>query len=354
MSKNILKLKGVLKKSNRLTPIFEEAAVRLAEDLPPEASVRLARVDCMREMELANLCSITKFPTLLLYYRGQPLRQEYRGQRSVEALVAHVQKQLRLTIKTLDNVQQLNMIDVKRRTVIGFFESRKKPDAGIFELVAERYKNDCDFYVRVGAKLDDMTYTHYMPTIVFRPDVERTHAADEVFAGNPSSLPELEKWVFKKCVPLVREVDFGNVEEIIEQRLPLLVLFHMPNDVDSVKDFKSIVEMQLVSCSDCGRFNFVTVDGLKFQHSVQHIGKTVHDLPFIAIDSLKYMFPYSKFKDMYIPGHLKQFLQNFSSHQLQHKLHLTKDQDKNLPPLSTFKELGPSKHRYTLVEHDEL
>lgn len=344
--------------SARLTPIFETAAARLAELLPEAAGVRLARVDCVREEELSEKCGITKFPTLRLYYRGHPLRQEYRGQRSVEALVAYVEKQYRSSIKTFSTAEELEAIDRKRRSVIGFFESRQRPDADQFELLAERYKNDCDFYIRVGAQLDNVTYTQSMPTVVYRPDSERTHAADTLFDGSWTSSTALEEWIVKKCVPLVREVDFHNVEEIIEQRLPLLVLFHLPDDVLSVKDYKAIVEMQLSNCSDCGQFNFVTVDGLKFQHSIIHMGRSVRDMPIIAIDSLRFMYPYARFDDMYIPGHLKAFIRNFSDHQRLHKLEL-KDAnelagDGVAPPPSTFKALGPSKHRYTLVAHDEL
>ncbi|KAM8716837.1 hypothetical protein ACLKA7_003674 [Drosophila subpalustris] len=339
--------------SARLAPIFETAAIRLAEDLPKSAKVRLGRVDCMSELELSNLCAITKFPTLRLFYRGHPLRREYRGKRSVEALVEYVKEQLKFAIKRFNDMEQLEMINVKRRSVIGFFDNRKKPEFAIFEQLAERYKHDCDFYQRVGPKLKNVTYTQHMPTIVYRPDTARTHAIDEPFVGDMTNKSELEAWLLKKCVPLVREVDFSNVEEIIEQRLPLLVLFHMPNDMNSVKDFKSIVEMQL---SDCGQFNFVTVDGLKFEHSVNHMGKTHLDLPLIAIDSLKLMYPYPNFKDMFIPGHLKQFVDNFNSHHLNPNLMTTNTtmKDNEKPSNSTFRYLGPSKYRYTLIGHDEL
>ncbi|KAH8419333.1 hypothetical protein KR222_005666, partial [Zaprionus bogoriensis] len=339
--------------SMRLAPIFEQAAVRLAEDLPNSAKVRLGRVDCVSEVELSNACGINKFPTLRLYYHGHPLRREYRAQRSVEALVEYVQKQLKVGLKYFNDMEELEMINVKRRTVIAFFENRKRGELQVFELLAERYKNDCDFYLRIGKRVDEVEYTHSMPTLVFRPDTARTHAVNARFGGDLSNQSMVEAWLLTKCVPLVREVDFNNVEEIIEQRLPLLVLFHMPQDLDSVKDFKSIVEMQL---ADFNQFNYVTVDGLKFEHSVRHMGKTHRDLPLIAIDSLKLMFPYPKFKDMYIPGHLKEFLKSFCDQHLFPKMRTEPITDKpaDPKPLSTFKNLGPSKHRYTLLGHDEL
>lgn len=339
--------------SQRLAPIFEETAVRLNENLPKTAKVRLGRVNCVREVELSNACGISKFPTLRLYYRGHPLRREYRGKRSVEALAEYVLKQLQLGMKYFNGMEELAMINVKRRTVIAFFENRKCVEFGLFEQLAERYKNDCDFYLRVGRELENVTYTQRMPKLIYRPDTARTHAVDELFVGDLSNQTALESWLLKKCVPLVREVDFGNVEEIIEQRLPLLVLFHHPADMESVKNFKSIVEMQL---TDFTQFNFVTVDGLKFEHSVQHMGKTNADLPLIAIDSLKLMFPYQRFRDMYIPGHLRQFLENFLAQH--HALYKTNEAEPgnaiDEKSTSTFKVLGPSKHRYTLVGHDEL
>lgn len=338
--------------SKRLAPIFEETAVRLLDHLPKSAKVRLARVDCVNEVELSNACGINKFPTLRLYLHGHPLRREYRGKRSVEALSEYVQQQLQQSLKNFNSMEELQMLNVKRRSVIAFFENRKHAGFKLFQLLAGRYKNDCDFYMRVGTRIKNVTYTQHMPTIVYRPDTARTHAVDEVFTGGIGNQSVLEAWLLKMCVPLVREVDFSNVEEIIEQRLPLLVLFYRPNDMDAVKDFKAIVELQLANFT---QFNFVIVDGLKFEHSVVHMGRTKADLPLIAIDSLKLMFPYDSFNDIYIPGHLKMFLENFIVHHLNQKKDEAKQKASiDCKHLSTFKFLGPSKHRYTLVGHDEL
>ncbi|KAH8391269.1 hypothetical protein KR215_009728 [Drosophila sulfurigaster] len=335
--------------SGLLSPIFETAAQRLAEDLPRSAKVVLGRVDCVKELQLAKHYAIIKFPTLRLFYRGHELRQEYRGKRSVEALVEYVKKQFQFAIKRFNDMEQLEMIDVKRRSMIGFFDNRTKPEFAVFEQLAERYKHDCDFYQRVGPPLVNVSYTQQMPTLVYRPDTARTHATDEVFKGDMAIKDKVEAWLKQKCLPLVREVDFSNVEELIEQRLPLLVLFHLPNDMNSVKDFKAIVEMQL---SDCRQLNYVTVNGLRFQHSVRHMGKTHRDLPIIAIDSLKLMYPYPKFKDMYIPGHLRQFVESFNNQTLKHES--LSSNSTEMPTNSTFKHLGPSKHRYSLIAHDEL
>jgi len=36
--------------------------------------------------------------------------------------------------------------------------------------------------------------------------------------------------------------------------------------------------------------NFLTADGSKFTHPLHHLGKTVNDLPVLAIDSFRHMY----------------------------------------------------------------
>lgn len=44
-----------------------------------------------------------------------------------------------------------------------------------------------------------------------------------------------------------REITFENAEELTEEGLPFLILFHAPDDTESIKNYKSIVEAQLLS-----------------------------------------------------------------------------------------------------------
>lgn len=332
--------------SARLAPIFEQAANMLIMQYPEKGKVLLGRVDCLREARLCvEVYNILKLPTLRLFYRGQPLRREFRGKRSSEALVDYVRSQFRSPIVEFQDPKELAIIDPRRRSFIAYYEKTKDTENEIFERLADRFKNDCDFYRRIGEKKDGMPTK--LPALIFRPDVALTHGQDEPYEGNAADPVVLEPWILERCVPLVREVNFENVEELIEQGLPLLLLFHLPTDLLSVKDFKSIVQMQLADMR--GHFNFATVDGQLFQHSVFHMGKTINDLPLIAIDSLQFMYPFGHYSDLYIPGKLKQYLDDFRL------LHGKKTEDKqdSGPPKSTFKELGPSKHRYSLL-HDEL
>lgn len=107
--------------------------------------------------------------------------------------------------------------------------------------------------------------------------------------------------------------------------------------------------------------NFLTADGKKFAHPLHHLGKSQQDLPLIAIDSFRHMYLFPNYKDMEIPGKLKQFIQDLYSGKLHREFHYGPDSDNEdnggkqptTPPESTFKKLAPSKNRYTLLR-DEL
>lgn len=111
--------------------------------------------------------------------------------------------------------------------------------------------------------------------------------------------------------------------------------------------------------------NFLTADGKRFAHPLHHLGKSQSDLPLIAIDSLRHMYLFPKFENMYNQGKLKKFLDDLHSGKLHREFHYGPDESEpssetadatersTNPPESTFKKLAPSKNRYTLLR-DEL
>lgn len=200
-----------------------------------------------------------------------------------------------------------------------------------------------------------------------------------------------------------REITFDNAEELTEEGLPFLILFHSPNDTKSVKDFKSIIKKEVAPerrelitfqtkkihfyCSFINviifsiyfpdNFIFLTANGRRFAHPLQHMGKTQDDLPVIAIDSFRHMYMLPDFKHMYEEGRIKQFIQDLYSGKLHHEFHngpgsfdpnksndashthtehpadhADADPDASTLPESSFKKLAPSKNRYTLVRNE--
>lgn len=116
--------------------------------------------------------------------------------------------------------------------------------------------------------------------------------------------------------------------------------------------------------------NFLTADGIKFAHPLHHLGKQQSDLPVVVIDSFKHMYQFSSRKDYRNHVHLKMFIDDLYSGKLHREYHLgpedisdqtsdsniDNDQQQDVqtfPPESAFKNLAPSKNRYTLLR-DEL
>ncbi|KAI9590232.1 endoplasmic reticulum resident protein 44 [Glossina fuscipes] len=347
--------------SNLLAPIFNEAAEKIAEAFPESGKVVLGKVDCDKETAIASRFHITKYPTLKIVRNGQLSKREYRGQRSVDAFVEFVRKQLEDPIKEFKLLKELDELDVKKRIIFGYFDRRDQPEYDTFRKVATNLKEDCEFHVGFGEVVQAM-HPPGTPIIVFRPDVALSHENDETYVGSLKNFDELKIWIQEKCVPLVREITFENAEELTEEGLPFLILFHHPDDTGSIKDFKAVIETQLLD--EKQNVNFLTADGKRFAHPLNHLGKTEKDLPLIAIDSFRHMYLFTNFRDMYISGKLKQFLQDLYSGKLHREFHYGPDPVSNdntiemlpntSPPESSFKKLGPSKNRYTLLQKDEL
>ncbi|KAL0108376.1 hypothetical protein PUN28_015131 [Cardiocondyla obscurior] len=349
--------------SNLLAPIFDEAAEKIREEFPQSGKVVMAKVDCDRETSVASRFHITKYPTLKIIRNGQPTKREYRGQRSVEAFQEFVRKQLEDPIKEFFDLREISQLDDKKRMIIGYFERKDVPEYELFRKVATNLKEDCQFYVGFGNASKTM-HPPGEPIIVFRSDKALSVEDDETYKGSLSVYDELNVWAQEKCVPFVREITFENAEELTEEGLPFLILFHAPDDLQSVKQYKYIVTKSLMS--EKQNVNFLTADGLKFAHPLHHLGKTATDLPLIAIDSFRHMYLFKDFNDIFVEGKLKDFLQDLYSGKLHREFHYGPDISNNeipvtggqvktptTPPESAFKKLAPSKNRYTIVK-DEL
>ncbi|XP_026809549.1 endoplasmic reticulum resident protein 44 [Rhopalosiphum maidis] len=347
--------------SGILTPIFDEAAAKVSELYPESGKVVLGKVDCDSETSIASRFQITKYPTIKVLINGQPAKREYRGKRSVEAFVSFVQKQLEDPIQEVSSLFAAS--DVKSRVVIGYFENKDSQEYQIFRKVATNLKDDCLFYAGVGEAFRAM-HPPNETIIEFRPDRASPKSEHHTFTGNSADYDSLNIWATDNCLPLVREITFENAEEITEEGLPFLLFFYHPNDLDSIKLFKEIVGTHLVQ--EKQRVNFLTADGIKFAHPLQHLGKQHTDLPVVVIDSFKHMYQFPSKSDYKNHEHLKTFIDDLYSGKLHREYHLGPQEisaieivhgdnqpaEQTMPPESTFKKLAPSKNRYTLLKEE--
>lgn len=203
--------------------------------------------------------------------------------------------------------------------------------------------------------------------LIFRGDPSIPNHKNQYseYLGNMTSFKELTFWIDKTCVPLVREVTFDNAEELSEEGLPFVLLFYNKDDLSPIQEFKNAIQSQMENET---RVVFLSAEGEVFKHPLFHLGKSPSDLPVIAIDSFMHMYLFPRFQDIYDPGALKKFIDDLFSGALHYNYHVAQqakedsesiiDPTEDLPVVheSKFKDLKPSKHRYTLVNRtrDEL
>ncbi|KAJ7340086.1 Endoplasmic reticulum resident protein 44 [Desmophyllum pertusum] len=226
--------------SQMLAPVFDQASDIVHEEYP--SGVVFGRVDCESEQEIAQKYHITKYPTLKVWRNSQVTRREYRGQRSVDAFSNYVREQMKSKIIEFHSLSDLN-VESSRRSIVGYLENKDSESFKNYEKVAEDFREDCNFHLGVGDASIKERQTG--ENIVFRPQ-NRGPEAEIVYMGDLANLELLKIWVSDKCIPLVREITFENAEELTEEGIPFLLLFHHPDDAASVEVFKTEVAKQLI------------------------------------------------------------------------------------------------------------
>ncbi|XP_045518959.1 endoplasmic reticulum resident protein 44 [Pieris brassicae] len=346
--------------SNMLMPIFDDAADEVSKAGYNPGQVVMGKVDCDKEPAVATRFHITKYPTLKLFRNGLPAKKEYRGQRSVEAFAEFIKKQLTDSVVTFSSLKELHSLAEDKRHIIGYMDRRDQKEYEILRKVAATLKDECIFHAGFGDASQQM-HPPGQPIVVFRTDRKTSADPDETYTGSLLDFDQLHSWVQKKCIPLVREITFENAEELTEEGLPFLILFYHPDHPESIKKYKEVVSLELES--EKQNVNFLTADGVRFEHPLHHLGKSVADLPLIAIDSFRHMYLFPDYKEMDKPGRLKEYLKDLYSGKLHREFHYGPESPQVImvnnevkvttPPESTFKKLAPSKNRYTLLR-DEL
>ncbi|KAI6175860.1 Thioredoxin domain-containing protein [Aphelenchoides bicaudatus] len=331
--------------SRRLKPIFEEAANKWYQD-NPQSSVVWAIVDSVQQADVADKYFVNKYPTMKVFINGELISKEYRSTRSVDALTAFVKEQLQVSINEFTSTEALDkLIDKTKRNVIAYYHSRDGPEYQNFQVLLLMQSKSI--------------------IIKLLPCCEKT------FNGNFADYDFLKQWLTDKCIPLVREVTFENVEELTEEGLPFLIFFRDPVNKDGDKFFTELVMRELHDQK--AGINALLADGHKFAHPLKHLGKSAKDLPVLAIDSFQHMFLFPDMNELPQPGKLRQFILDLHSGKLHKEFHETLDQKKKAleqldengarppstlpettPPPSIFKELRPSEKRYSLLSKTEL
>jgi len=355
-----------------LEPIFDEFADKVAKEYPA-GKVAIGKVDCDREGNLAASNNVNKYPTLKLYRYGVAIKKEYRGARSVEAFLNYIKDQIADPIKEVNSLPDLYTLENKKRTVIGYFANKESENFKSYSKLASILRDSCNFVAAVGDAFS--TKRSHGDSVVFR-DIGGSDYSDKAFDSQITNYEVLYAWTNDQCTPLVREITFENAEELTEEGLPFLILFHKPDDLDSVKLFEKEVAHQLVH--EKNTITAVHADGHKFSHPLNHLGKSAADLPLLAIDSFRHMYLFPDFKKISEGNHLKQFVLDLHSGKLHREFHNGPDPTeapkieqpvtqtehipkvaddkpvvkKSTPPDSVFIKLAPGPDRYSIKHGD--
>ncbi|NXY87048.1 ERP44 protein, partial [Alcedo cyanopectus] len=205
--------------SQMLHPIFEEASNVIKEEYPDKNQVVFARVDCDQHSDIAQRYRISKYPTLKLFRNGMMMKREYRGQRSVTAIADYIRQQKSNPVREVQDLEEITSLD---------------------DLYGCCYF--CVGYiVFLGSNvIGTVSQLEYFP-------FPQENAPDMVYLGSLTNFDLIYAWTQDKCVPLVREITFENGEELTEEGLPFLILFHMKDDLESLEKFQQEVARQLIS-----------------------------------------------------------------------------------------------------------
>uniref|UniRef100_A0A8C6V5M2 Endoplasmic reticulum protein 44 n=1 Tax=Neogobius melanostomus TaxID=47308 RepID=A0A8C6V5M2_9GOBI len=337
--------------SQMLHPIFEEASNIVREEFPDTKQVVFARVDCDQHSDIAQRYRITKYPTLKLFRNGMMMKREYRGQRSVTAIADFIRQQQVDPVKEVLTVEEFNALDRSKRNIIGYFEKKDADNYRTYEKVANILRDDCTFLAAFGAVSEHERFSG--DNMIYRPAGEG--APDMVFLGSLTNFDLAYAWTQDKCVPLVREITFENGEELTEEGLPFLILFHVKEDTQSLEKFQQEVARQLIS--EKGSINFLHADCDKFRHPLLHIQKTPADCPVVAIDSFRHMYVFPEFKDVSVPGKLRQFVLDLHSGKLHREFHHGPDPTESTPGQEEVGEMAsnpPESSFQNCRDRDEL
>lgn len=366
--------------SNMLEPIWDEFADKISKNHNGQ-QVLVAKVDADQEKTIAAMNGISKYPTLKIYRSGVLVKKEYRGARTVEAFENFIKDQLESKVKVVESVPDFLALRDTKPTIVGYFENKESENFKMFMKMSNILRDRAEFLAAIG---DQFAGDRANGDVVYYKESGPNSPAGEKvlkYSGVLANYNELYAWAYEKCTPTVRTITFENAEELTEGGLPFLIIFHKTDDKESIKIFEAEVKRQLPHLLNT--VLPVAADGNMFSHPLHHLGKTINDLPVIAIDSFKhmYLFPDSK---KYTEGeNLKEFVMDLNSGKLHREFHngpdafgfqipqnvqfeIVLNQGEHLPkipeqkqievrtdpPESAFAKLAPSQNRYSVRHGD--
>ncbi|KNC80853.1 hypothetical protein, variant [Sphaeroforma arctica JP610] len=305
--------------SNALQPVLAQ----LSQVTQEQTNFAVGRVNCDDQKAVCQHNQITKYPTIKFIQEGITRPQEYRSARTVGALQTYIKKEMEPVVAPLGNLDvdtHLAENKAKKVVIAKFRHGRDTGDFKAFDNMAKTLRGHCQFYHT------DQDH-HFEGAVGNRLIVLKKHDDHEMYPDqNPdaevlddTTTAHLNEWLQAQCKPLIDELTFENSEALVEEGKPLMILFTKPDDSESREIFKKAVR-DLVA-HEASRVKFLVADGTQFKHPLQHISKTMDDLPVLAVDSFKHMYDFGDFRDLQHSGRIQTFINNLFNNQLHERFH---------------------------------
>ncbi len=93
---------------------------------------------------------------------------------------------------------------------------------------------------------DEFTSERPLTDVVYYRPPQSLNEKEIYYIGAINEQESLTTWSREKCIPLVREITFSNAEELTDEGLPFLILFHKADDHESIVSFEREVAKQLL------------------------------------------------------------------------------------------------------------
>ncbi|NP_001360604.1 Thioredoxin domain-containing protein [Caenorhabditis elegans] len=301
--------------SRKLMSSFSQAAADYQAKYPDRKTV-WGNVDCMAEDYLMNKYSITKFPTMKVFFYGY-MMTEYRGSRQVKGLIEYIEKMENTSsLVNLNEAESLtqwqNYVIPQKGTLILWFPRGSPPFELILKAIALIHSQ-----LVVVVPISENLLKHEDHQLWFSLDGEHV----ERFEGSVSNFKEIVEWIKKKSAGMVRELTFENMEEMVEDGKPLLILLRKKDDIETEKQFVTTIRRELDQ-DTLLKLAPVMADGKVLTAVLRHFNKGLDDLPFLLIDQFTHSFPSPwKGNEIFAEGNIKQFVADLFNDNHHRKLH---------------------------------
>uniref|UniRef100_A0A8R1HL25 Thioredoxin domain-containing protein n=1 Tax=Caenorhabditis japonica TaxID=281687 RepID=A0A8R1HL25_CAEJA len=270
--------------SRQLLTNYKEAAIEYKQKYPEKKTI-WGNVDCMENEPLCEKYGIMKYPTMKVFFYGN-LMAEYRGGRQADTLIEYVQKMENTTglvhLKEAESITQWQEHVVPQKgTLILWFPRNSPPFDLILKAIALIHDR-----LTVIVPAEQNSLEHEQHKLWFSMDGKKV----EEFNGSVTNFKEILVWVRSKSAGMVRELTFENAEEMVEEQIPMLLLFRKKGDVEVERKFVEAVRRELDDTTRAA-INPLMTDSNTMVHVLSHLNRKPEQGPFLVIDQFVHTFP---------------------------------------------------------------